>query len=327
MMIADQKQVFRLLNLKSEGLSVAVLVVFTVASFLMGDWRIFFASLFVALFMARVEPDEKTYLVLGLSRGLWQQHRRRLIWGFALIFSSTSLVMGMIMEIHLVPVLAPLLIAFLRSLRNPRRASEKEQALKKPGTLRGIHLRVWRDIWISFASVTVCIWGWNEFQREEEKAGVAALAFVLFVLLGVFRGVNGTLRGTLRQWVAFGNTREGWLKQALLLSLLSPVAAIVFAPAYIYVFNGEFLHILIVGIFMPLIVLLADLADGKRILWIPLLGIGLGVFAGVLPSIYSVVVLVVGALFLVFLLWRMVLQVQIFRFGLAGWLGLARMVD
>ena len=325
-MIADDKQVFRLLNLKSEWVYIAALLTLTVASFLIGDWRVFGAALLVTLFMLRVGPDAKTYLALGLSRGLWQQHRRRMIWGFALLFSLIALVMGMITEFHPIPVVVPLLIALLRSLCNPRRESEKKPNVEKPETLRRTHLRVWRDIWISYAVMVACIWGWNEFQREEEKAGVIAVAFILFALLAIFRGVNGTLRDTLRQWVAFGNTREEWLKQVLVLALVSPVATIVFAPAYIYVFNGELLHILIVGTFMPLIVLLSDLADGKRMIVIPLLGIGLGVFAGMLSNIYSVAVLILGALLLVFLLWRMVLQVQIFRSGFASWMGLVKTV-
>lgn len=68
-MIADEKQVFRLLNLKSEWVYIAVLLILTVFSFLMGGWRVFGAALLVALFILRVGPDEKTYLVLGLSRG------------------------------------------------------------------------------------------------------------------------------------------------------------------------------------------------------------------------------------------------------------------
>lgn len=165
-MIADDKQVFRLLNLKSEWVYIAALLTLTVASFLIGDWRVFGAALLVTLFMLRVGPDAKTYLALGLSRRLWQQHRRRMIWGFALLFSLTALVMGMITEFHPIPVVAPLLIALLRSLRNPRRESEKKPNVEKPETLRRTHLRVWRDIWISFVIMMVRIWDGIGFRAK-----------------------------------------------------------------------------------------------------------------------------------------------------------------
>lgn len=148
------------------------------------------------------------------------------------------------------------------------------------------------------------------------------MVFIFFILIRIFRGVNGILRESLHQWVAFGNIHEEWLQQVLLLALVSSIAAIVFAPPYIYVFSGEFLHILILGIFMTLVVLLSDLADGKRMIMIPLLRIGLGVRAGGVPGIYLVAVLVLGALLWGFLLWRMALQVQIFHFGLAAWMRL-----
>lgn len=339
-MITDERKLFRILNLETDRIYIIALLLMSVGSVWMGGWRTIFAGLLVALFMLRVGPDVKTYAVLGLSRATWKTHRLHSLWMHALLFTAVGLIVGTVVRApwtELIPLLVfPLLIAGFRGVRTPshRPFVEREKSVAKTqeasapeGMVMIPQLKIWRDIWVSILVFVVAIQVW-ELMGSANKKDVSFL-MVCLILLALFRGVDGTIRGTLRQWTALGFSRDRWVKLSLLTALVNPLAALLVYQVYaLTLFEGPYLlgiiQFLLIGALVPLSVLSADLAN-KRTAWLPVLGIVLGVAVFVqgealfLPALLTIL----GTVLMISCFKAMAARVEVFNHGVSGWFGIS----
>ena len=310
-------KMFKLLVLDGGVFGIAWLTLLTLLSFLVSDIPVYLMAALVGIFMCVVGPNRKQYLHLGLGSALWRRHRLISLWLCALAFATAALVGGMFTEPVWIVVAAPLVIALIRSMGTSR-GDESRQ--RRYGSMKGVHLRFWRDIWIGNITAVVCVsvvsaWRGDGFDL------IPVISFTTFLFMALALGGGGVLRTSLRQWVSLGGIRKEWFTKAVWLATANLLGITILYVLMMSVPVAGGTQLVIASLFLPLIVLTMNLA-GRRTAWLPVLG---SITGFIVCAPIGWLYLPVAAVGLLVMLWgvrKTVLEAEIFNPGFAGWLGI-----
>lgn len=311
-------KMFRLLAFESGLFPIIALTLASASSFFISEPQVYLITVLVGIFMIVVGPKRKRYLDLGLDSGLWRRHRLISLWLHAAVFSTVALIGGLVTEPVWMAVFIPLAIALIRSVWIPQRHEVQPRTY---GSMKEVHLRLWRDIWTGNAAALVAIWVVSIWRGEGFDL-IPVLGFTTFLFIALMVGGGGVLRISLRQWIALGGTRDEWFNKAVRFASVNLAGIAALFVLLTLISDGQGAQLSAALLFPPLIILAVNLAD-KKMAWLPILGIALGLLVCA-PIGWLYIPLALGGV--IVMLWGIataVRGVEAFKPGFAGWLGMA----
>lgn len=314
-------KMFRLLAFESGLFSIIALTLAFGSAFLISEPQVYLITVLVGIFMIVVGPKKKRYLGLGLDSDLWRRHRLISLWLHAVVFSTVALIGGLITEPIWIAAAVPIVIALLRSVLIPQGREVQPRAY---GSMKEVHLRLWRDIWAGNIAALVAIWVVGIWRGEGFDL-IPVLGFTTFLFIALMMGGGGVLRVSLRQWIALGGTRDEWFNKAVRFASVNLAGIAALFVLLTLISDGKGAQLTAALLFPPLIILSVNLAD-KKMAWLPILGIALGLLVCAPIGWPSIPLALLGVIVMLWGIRTAARGAEAFNPGFVGWLGMAERV-